>query len=152
MICSGPQGRPPASVDTVLEDNLIQRILCDDLEAAADRLPTLPTLPAIRRLCDRIQHITTSHFSRAERVLAALPLPQRPQEGEIAALRQMHMLDEAHAQDLIAALWEHARLADRRNVEQLGYMLRCFFDGCRRAIVLKESLIANAGLTRLNQD
>lgn len=152
MICSGPKDRPPASVDTVLEDNLIQRILCDDLETAADRLPTLPALPAIRRLCDRIQCITTSHFSRAERVFAALPAPQRPTDGEIAALRRMHLLDEAHAQDIIATLWEHARLADGRNVEQLGYMLRCFFDGCRRAIILKESLIANAGLAPLNQD
>ena len=30
------------------------------------------------------------------------------------------------------------------HVGQLAYMLRCFFDGCRRAIAFKECLIALA--------
>ena len=152
MTCAGPKGFPPICVDVILEDHLIQQVLCNDLETVADRLPMLPTLPTIRRLCNRIQSITTSHFSRAERMLAELPMSQRPGEGEIAALRRMHLIDEAHAQDLIAALWKHTRSTDGRNVEQLGYMLRCLFDGCRRAIIFKESLIAKGGRATLNRD
>ena len=152
MTCAGPKGFPSACLETVVEDHLIQRMLCDDLEGVADRLPTLPPLPTIKRLCDRIRHITTTHFDRAERVLATLPIAQRPAAGEIAALRRMHLTDEAHVQDLITTLCQQARLADGRNAEQLGYMLRCFFDGCRRAIIFKESLIAKGGRAPLNRD
>ena len=137
---------PMNSLEVVLEDHLIQRVLCNDLEAAADRLPTLPPLPAIRRLCDRIQHVTSTHFARAEQLFAALPPGQRPDDAALAALRQMHQLDEVHGQDLVAALWEHARAPRPGKADQLGYMLRCLFDGCRRAIALKESWIAAAGL------
>jgi hypothetical protein len=142
----------PLTLDVVLEDHLIQKILCNDLEAVADRLPALPPLPAIRKLCDRIQQVTTTHFTRAETVLAALQPDQRPGEAALSALRQMHRLDETHAQDLVAMLWQQARLRERQNVEQLGYMLRCFFDGCRRAIALKESWIAGTGHTSVRSD
>jgi len=142
----------PPTLEIVLEDHLIQQVLCNDLEAAADRLPALPPLPTIRRLCDRIQHVTTTHFVRAERMFAALPPGLGPDEAALAALHRMHQLDEVHAQDLIATLWQHARLDERRNVEQLAYMLRCCFDGCRRAIVLKESWIAATGLAPVRPD
>lgn len=152
MTFCGQRHFTPPSLEIVLEDHLIQRILCDDLEAVADRLPALPTLPAIRRLCDRLLYITTSHFVRAERMFASLPAAQKPGHAAMAALHRMHLLDEIHAQDLIATLWQHARLGKDQNVDQLGYMLRCFFDGCRRAIALKESMIAAAGLTPISLD
>jgi hypothetical protein len=152
MTFCGQRHFSPPSLEIVLEDHLIQRILCDDLEAVADRLPALPTLPAIRRLCDRLQCITTSHFVRAERMLASLPTPQRPGHAAMTALHRMHLIDEIHAQDLIATLWQHARLGKGQNADQLGYMLRCFFDGCRRAIALKESMIAGAGLMPISLD
>lgn len=142
----------PPSLDLVLDDHLIQKVLCDDLEAVADRLPALPPLPAIRALCERIQRVTTTHFARAEMVFAALPLSCRPGDVALAALRQMHQMDEIHGEDLITMLWDHARQNEPRNVEQLGYMLRCFFDGCRRAIALKESWIADADVPPIRVD
>jgi hypothetical protein len=134
----------PLTLETIAEDHVIQRLLCNDLEALADRLPALPPLPAIRKLCDRVHHVTTTHFSRAEMAFNALPLRHRPEQSALAGLRQMHHMDELHAEDLVSALWQHALQPDRREVGQLAYMLRCFFDGCRRAIALKESWIRAA--------
>jgi len=142
----------PPSLDEVMDDHLIQQVLCDDLEAVADRLPALPSLPVIRALCERIQRVTTTHFARAEMVFAVLPRACRPGEAALAALRRMHQMDEVHGEDLITMLWDHACRNESRNVEQLGYMLRCFFDGCRRAIALKESWIARADMPPIRVD
>lgn len=137
---------PPSTIETLREDHVIQRWLCDDLERIADHLPTLPSLPELRRISDRILRITNSHFARAEKVLRAIPSAQRPTPTMLDALHQMHVLDEMHGQDLVVTLWQHVGTAagtvGGANVGQLSYMLRCFFDGCRRAIRLKESYLA----------
>lgn len=142
------------SLETLEEDHAIQLVLCRDLEALADGLPGLPGLPGIRRLCDRIICVVDTHFDRAEQALAALPPAVRPGEEELERLREMHLMDSLHGHDLVVALWQHAAhqghcgtgraAAARPGVGQLGYMLRCFFDGCRRAMALKESWRAAA--------
>ncbi len=133
-----------STIETLDEDHIIQRLLCDDLERVADHLPALPTLPQLRRISDRILRVTSSHFARAEQVLRMMPPEQRPTPAMLDALHQMHVLDELHGQDLIVTLWQHVGAVAGANVGQLSYMLRCFFDGCRRAIRLKESYIACA--------
>lgn len=150
--------QPPARwsflpmLDTLREDHLIQQLLCNDLEAIADGLPDLPPLPTIRRICDRILRITSTHFVRAENIFKSIPASQRPSLADLKTLHHMHLLDETHAEDLVSALWQQARLHDRANIGQLSYMLRCFFDGCRRAVALKESWITNALRTALRTD
>jgi hypothetical protein len=141
------------------DDHAIQRLLCGELERVADGLPGLPPPAVIRRLCDRILWITETHFARAEAILGSLSPGRGPSPAALAALCRMHRLDEVHAQDLVAELWRQAAgrrapgaagLAGRSmdgGIGQLAYMLRCFFDGGRRAIALKESWIANGGLS-----
>ena len=136
----------PMTLEAMRNDHVLQRRLCNDLEAIADGLPKLPPLPEVRALCDRIERIIDDHFARAEAAFAALPLAQRPDTGALSTLHQMHQLDEIHAQDVIAALLQHAARPDPQSVGQLAYMLRCFFDGFRRLIALKESWIARAEL------
>lgn len=137
-------GSLPQTIEVVHKDHFIQQMLCRDVELIADGLPDLPALPDVRLLCDRIEHVTESHFSRAEAAFAALPDGQRPDAAALAMLRQMHQLDEIHAQDVVAALIQHASQPSADQVGQLAYMLRCFFDGGRRLIALKESWIARA--------
>jgi hypothetical protein len=132
------------TLETLEEDHAIQRILCNDLEAVADNLPALPSTVDVRRLCDRIMRVTATHFVRAEQVLDSLPAEQRPSAATLEILHAMHQLDELHGHDLIVALWQHVGRANGSHVGQLAYMLRCFFDGCRRAIALKESLLTLA--------
>lgn len=136
----------PQTLEIIRKDHFIQRMLCRDMESIADGLPKLPALPEVRALCDRIEHVTKSHFDRAEATFAALPDRQRPDPEALTMLHQMHQLDEIHSQDIVAALIEQASRPDPRSVGQLAYMLRCFFDGCRRLIALKESWISRADL------
>ena len=134
----------PQTLEVVQKDHFIQRMLCRDVESIADGLPDLPALPDVRILCDRIEHVIESQFGRAEAAFAALPDSQRPDAAALAMLRQMHQLDEIHAQDMVAALIQYASQPSAQQVGQLAYMLRCFFDGCRRLIALKESWIERA--------
>jgi hypothetical protein len=129
------------TLETLEEDHVIQRILCNDLEEVADNLPELPTTVEVRRLCDRIMRVSATHFPRAEQVFGLLPDDQRPTNEVLRTLHAMHELDELHGQDLVVALWQHVGKTTGSHVGELSYMLRCFFDGCRRAIALKESLI-----------
>ena len=132
------------TLETLEEDHAIQRILCNDLEAVADNLPELPPTVEVRRLCDRIMRVSGTHFARAEQVFSLLPAERRPSDDVLQKLHEMHELDELHGQDVVVALWQHVGKSSASHVGQLAYMLRCFFDGCRRAITLKESLIAMA--------
>ena len=94
----------PATIATLDEDHIMQRLLCDDLERLADHLPGLPTLPELRRISDRILRITSSHFARAEQVLRTMLPEQRPTPEMLDALHRMHVLDELHGQDLVMTL------------------------------------------------
>lgn len=126
------------------DDHLIQRALCRDLEAIADALPEVPSPAQVRRVGERIERISTEHYAHALAVLRALPRECRPSESELATLEAMHSLDTSHGEDLVTALWDHVGRSPKRHDGQLGYMLRCYFDGCRRAMAFKEALIGRA--------
>lgn len=140
------------TLETVEEDHVLQRLLCCDLEAVADRLPDLPSLPNLRRISVRILCVTDTHLPRAEQILRNLPEHQRPTSEAMDALHRMHALDQLHAQDLVAMLWQEVAATSEPETGQLAYMLRCFFDGCRRAIALKESFLTYARRTAITRD
>jgi len=140
------------TLDTIEADHVIQRALCRDLEALADGLPALPAQLAIGRLCKRVTRVTTLHFERAERVIARLPIAVRPDAPALAGLCEMHALDAAQGDDLVAALRGRFGPLPDAQAGQLAYMLRCFFDGCRRAIALKESWIVAARRAGVRSD
>ncbi len=110
----------PRTLDTVRKDHFVQHMLCRDMEAIADGLPALPALPEVQALCDRIAHVTRSHFDRAEAAFAALPARQCPESAALAMLHQMHQLDEIHSQDMVAALIAQASCPDPARVGQLA--------------------------------
>jgi hypothetical protein len=137
-----------AMFDLLEDDHVVQRSLCQALETVADRLPALPTADEILRLCKMIQRVTAIHFTRAERLFADLPVAHRPGPAFLSALHEMHQFDRVHGEDLAGELWRSITPGVERDVGKLSYMLRCVFDGCRRAIALKESgiEIARRGL------
>ncbi len=126
------------------DDHQIQRALCRDLEAIADALPDVPSPAQVRRIGERIERVSTEHYAHALGVLRSLPEACRPSETELAALEAMHAIDASHGEDLVTALWEHVERSPKRHDGQLGYMLRCYFDGCGRAMAFKEALIGRA--------
>jgi hypothetical protein len=131
-------------LESLDDDHQIQRALCRDLEAIADALPGAPTPAVLRRIGERIERVTQEHFPRAIEALAALPPDCSPTREELAMLDSMQATDATHGEDLVTALWQHVLRTRPPNPAELGYMLRCYFDGCRRAIAFKESLVARA--------
>lgn len=132
---------PRQGVPQIREDHAVQRRICDSLECLADHLPEPPSEALLMQIGQEITEIVTHHFPRAEAVIRNL----RPDGPALEQLAWMHALDATHAEDLMAALWDLAARRRSADKEQLGYMLRCFFDGCRRAMAYKEALIAGAG-------
>jgi len=137
-----------SSFEILEDDHVVQRSLCHELETVADRLPALPSPAETMRLCKTVQRVTATHFARAERIFATLPVAHRPGPAFLSALHEMHQFDRMHGEDLASELLRSVEPGTERDVGKLSYMLRCFFDGCRRAIALKESgiEIARRGL------
>jgi hypothetical protein len=124
------------------DDHEAQRALCAELEQVADGLPDLPPPPRVRRLCGQIELVATRHFPRAEAILADLGSSEGSLRGRVMrSLSEMHSLDAVHGQDLVAALWSSVAAGVVIKPGELGYMLRCYFDGCRRAIAVQEALL-----------
>jgi hypothetical protein len=126
-----------SSFEILEDDHVVQRSLCHELETVADRLPALPSPAETMRLCKTVQ-----------RIFATLPVAHRPGPAFLSALHEMHQFDRMHGEDLASELLRSVEPGTERDVGKLSYMLRCFFDGCRRAIALKESgiEIARRGL------
>lgn len=124
------------------DDHDAQQALCLELEQIADMLPALPPPARIRRICAQIEGVSVHHFPRAEAIFedfAAQPGSQVT-GAMLRTLSKIQAIDAAHGQDLIATLWDDTARGKVGHPGELGYMLRCFFDGCRRAIAFKEVL------------
>ncbi len=136
-----PAGETLEMLQELEDDHQIQRALCRDLEAIADALPDPPSHHQVRRIVERIGRVSTEHHGHAAALLRALPEPYCPSESALAALDTMHAIDAIHGEDLITALWNYAEGDPARHMGELSYMLRCYFDGCRRAMAFKEALV-----------
>jgi hypothetical protein len=134
------------------DDHDAQLVLCLELERLADMLPALPPPRRVRRICSHIDFVTSRYFRRAETVFADLmEFQTNPALRQmLESLASMHALDAVHGEDVVAALWDGTARGSAARPEELGYMLRCFFDGCRRAVALEEALmlLIGAGLER----
>ena len=125
------------------DDHDARLALCRELESIADRLPSLPVPARIRRLCGQIECAAALHFKRADALLAELA-----RERETPALTdlrrqlaEMHAMDTIHGEDLIGLFWDSTARGSVIRPGEFGYMLRCYFDGCRRAIALESALL-----------
>jgi hypothetical protein len=125
------------------DDHDARGALCAELESLADGLPALPAPARVRRLCNQIETVTLLHFRRADAILveAATGLDIPPVRDTLEQLRDMHLMDAMHGEDLITTLWDSTARGTIARPGEFGYMLRCFFDGCRRAIALESMMM-----------
>ena len=56
-------------------------------------------------------------------------------------LAEMHAMDTVHGEDLIGLFWDSTARGSVTRPGEFGYMLRCYFDGCRRAIAIENALL-----------
>jgi len=125
------------------DDHDARHVLCTELESLADGLPALPAPARVRRLCNQIETVTSLHFRRADAILAgaAAGLDLLPERDTLEQIRDMHVMDATHGEDLIGVLWDSTARGTVARPGEFGYMLRCFFDGCRRAIALESMML-----------
>lgn len=127
-----------------LQDDHDARIaLCAELERVADLLPALPAPARVRRICNQIDGVTTLNFHRATALLDRIARARK--SSALADLGrkivEMQVLDAVHGEDVVTVFWDSIARGAIERPGEFGYMLRCFFDGCRRVIALEDALL-----------
>ncbi|KIN71816.1 hemerythrin domain-containing protein [Sulfitobacter guttiformis] len=107
--------------------------LCVKLEDLADSLPSKVDTRVAMMLARRLQSALRRCHALEEKIVFPVLLSA---QTDIAAildrLRQEHLEDEYHANDVYDAIQAYVATRDRKDAEQLGYMLRCLFISLRR--------------------
>jgi hypothetical protein len=141
-------------IGLVADHGAIER-LCVRLEGCADQLPKRPAADAVADLCAALQARVLDHLDREDRLLVAMfarELHNPLCRALVDSIHSRHVGCAVLAQDLIATLKAHS--AGQRTIcaDALGYMLRCFFDGCRAAMAFEELAILTLASTRLTRE
>lgn len=123
--------------------------LCDRLENIADALPHRPTEGAALRLSSELGYLPLGYEDRAcalfDRLLGGRPcLPA--QTATLGYIRRRIGALAVQAQDLAAAFEADAAVLPPG---LLGYMLRCFFQGCRADMAFEHLAILQFAGSRL---
>jgi hypothetical protein len=128
-----------------------QRRLCSKLERIADELPEVPSQDAITDVGRQLSSYSQRHFLLEARLFLRLagqancPTAKRI----LKEISHNHAIDAIHADDLAAELHRLSGSSHAPHPGELAYMLRCFFDGCRRAIAFEELALLKLGGERL---
>ncbi|MDR7256416.1 hypothetical protein J2X47_000577 [Sphingomonas sp. BE270] len=124
----------------LLADHAELARLCDLLEGVADDLPALPADDDATSLCHMLEHRLPTHEAREHRFRETVFAAQSMPNGEplLDRIRCRGVSQIMQAQDLIAALQPSASPLPATT---LGYMLRCFFEGCRADMAFEELAI-----------
>ncbi|WP_267395118.1 MULTISPECIES: hypothetical protein [unclassified Sphingomonas] len=143
---------PEDAILQLVEDHRQLGELCDLLECCADDLPTLPPAPVVEKICGALREL----YDPGEATLPPYPDVTRMYDtaDPLAAVlleqvQARHAADATHAEDLADALRGSLDIAERPSPNMLGYMLRCFFDGCRQAMDCEELAILALARHRL---
>jgi hypothetical protein len=118
--------------------------LCGLLEHIADDLPHASAFEC-RDAARRLRSDLPAHHAIVAELIEAVRGNLGPAARRIAdqvALEQIE--DEGLAEEIASELDPAAISITAATAERLGYMLRCFFNGCRRTLFI-ESLLLNPG-------
>lgn len=112
--------------------------LCDRLEAIADDLPrACPT--RCRRAAAELVTLVPEHHAVERELLSSLLKSRQP--DLLGRILQQHNEDEGLAGEIAEALEALVDGAKEPDPETVGYMLRCFFNNCRRSMLVEELAI-----------
>jgi len=136
----------------LLADHAAVRRMCRSVEALADRLADVPGPEERYAVADQIERCIRDHVTITsaflERMFAGQDLAFGG--GLLTRILLDQIADGVHAEDVIEAL--RVDVLDPGSVETLGYMLRCLFDSCRRALDFEELALLSLGGPRLSRD
>ncbi|MCA3256144.1 MAG: hemerythrin domain-containing protein [Alphaproteobacteria bacterium] len=131
----------PPDVAQVFRDHDQMDALCALLEEIADSLPR-PQADACTEAIERLERFVPVHVRHDDDVFARLIGDVHLRER----LTGQHNEDLGLSQELSLALEPLAAGGTTDDPDALGYMLRCFFNGCRRSMLVEE-LAIQAALT-----
>ena len=112
--------------------------LCDLLEAIADDLPR-PCSRYCSRAVAELETAVPQHHAFEAKVLSDLLATDH--RNLLDRILGQHAEDEGLAFELAMALEPIGAGAPVEQPETLGYMLRCFFNNCRRSMLVEELAI-----------
>jgi hypothetical protein len=135
----------------LVADHHKQRSLCTDLEHIADNLPNLPSADDVRRIGERLAGYADRHFPQEKELFQRLSgdTASAPAARILKEIQHNHAVDEMHAEDLSVELRRLSGAPRAAPAGELAYMLRCFFDGRRRAMAYEELALLSLGDERL---
>ncbi|WP_084636778.1 hemerythrin domain-containing protein [Mesorhizobium sp. WSM3626] len=131
-----PGSRPCGDV-CLLHDRKLR--ICDELEAIADRLPSVDRLKCRLMATELVPLLRMSHAREEEHLFPALAkdATEGKRMASLGRLRAEHIEDECAAQDLTDTLLTIGHGGGVANPEALGFMLRAFFRASRRHIAFE---------------
>lgn len=125
------------------------------LEAIADALPELPDTDEILLLRAQIDGLTRARPDASEDVLDRLLERDKGRPLACSLLQGFHAARTARlidADDIVLALEAAAGTDTPFAATALGYMLRSFFQGCRKAVALEQLSLLAVSNERLTAD
>lgn len=151
MMASRSQPIDEHEIVWLIADHHMQRNLCADLERIADNLPDLPSAHDVQHIEQRLSGYADRHLPQETELFRRLSgdAASSPAARILKEIRHNHAVDAMHADDLSIELRRLSGASRAVPAGELAYMLRCFFDGCRRAMAYEELALLNLGDDRL---
>lgn len=131
----------------LIADHCAQRRLCTVLEGIADELPELPPEATVLLVEQQLTSYAGRHFALETDLFQRLCsiADGTSTERTLLEIRRNHAIDALHADDLSVELRRLSGSSRAVHPGELAYMLRCFFDGCRRAMAYEELALLTMG-------
>jgi hypothetical protein len=135
----------------LIADHRVQRRLCALLEQIADELPDLPSEATAQHIGQELSRFARRHLPLETELFIHLcgGIDCPSSERTLHEVRQNHAIDALHADDLSVELRRLSGSSRATHPGELAYMLRCFFDGCRRAMAFEELALLSIGREKL---
>jgi hypothetical protein len=136
----------------LLADHAAVRRMCRDVEALADRLGSYPSIEERSAIADMMHGCIREHVAVTSELLERLFAGEHLTFGGGILTRILldQIADGVHAEDVAEAL--RAEVLEPEQLDMLGYMLRCLFDSCRRALDFEELALLALGGKRLSTE
>lgn len=124
------------SISAMREEHRQLASVCQLLEDIADELPH-PRVPLCTRAVQLLTALLPKHHASEEALFRDLR-----RDGKYTALAEriisLHHEDEDLAHQITTALEELQETGETPEPHMLGYLLRCFFSGYRRSMLIEE--------------
>ncbi len=132
-----------ADVAPMIAQHAVVRELCLALEAWANGLPDPSAILGAASVSGTLADTLRRHEAAENATLAKLIVSGGNAANQTAFSRlcQRQAVDQLHAEDLHDALDLAVLVGVAATPDTLSYMMRCLFDGCRRAIDFREATI-----------